>query len=146
MRVVRVDAVTGRELRMSVLRPHEPADRPMYEREDDPGTVHVAAIAEAGEPLAVGSAMSDPHPREPRDGDWRIRGMATRPDARGRGLGSLVLAELERAAAEQDARRVWCNARSGARRFYERAGYAAEGEEYEIAGIGPHWLMVHQLA
>lgn len=146
VRVARVDAATGRELRMSVLRPHEPAERAMYAREDDPGTIHVAALGPGEEVLAVGSVLADPYPRGARPGDWRIRGMATQPAARRRGLGALVLGELEAAARERGARRAWCNARSGARRFYERAGYETDGDEFELAGIGPHWLMRRMLA
>jgi hypothetical protein len=36
---------------------------------------------------------------------------------------------------------VWCNARTPARGFYERAGFAVEGEEFELPEIGPHVLM-----
>ena len=135
-----VDAETGRALRMAVLRRHEPPG-PMYGKEDDPATVHVAAFGEHGEVLAVGSVMADPHPREPREGDWRVRGMATRPEMRGGGLGGLVLDALEAAAREGGAARLWCNARTPAVGFYERAGWRVEGEQFEIAGIGPHHVM-----
>jgi GNAT superfamily N-acetyltransferase len=145
VRTVQVGAAAGRALRMSVLRPHEPPDRPMYPAEDDPSTLHFASLAANGEVLAVGSAMPDPHPADPREGDWRIRGMATRPDLRGRSLGARVLDALERAARERGGRRMWCNARSGARDFYARAGYEIEGGEFEIAGIGPHFRMVKRL-
>jgi predicted GNAT family N-acyltransferase len=37
---------------------------------------------------------------------------------------------------------VWCNARTPARGFYERAGFAAVGEEFALPDIGPHFLMV----
>ncbi len=141
-----VDAATGRALRNAVLRPGQPPEQPTYPREDDPQTLHFAAVeAAGGEVLAVGSVMPELHPREPRAGDWRIRGMATRPDLRGRGLGARVLDALERAAREGGAHRVWCNARSGARRFYERAGYETVGEELEIEGIGPHHVMSKRL-
>jgi GNAT superfamily N-acetyltransferase len=135
-----VDAGTGRALRMAVLRPHEPPG-PMYAKEDDPATVHIAALDEDGQVLAVGSVMADPHPREPREGDWRVRGMVTRPELRGRGLGLLVLAELEAVARRGGAERLWCNARTPAVGFYEGAGWRVEGEEFEIAGIGPHFVM-----
>ena len=140
VRVRAVDAETGRALRTAVLRPHEPPG-PMYPSEEDPATVHVAALGEDGEVLAVGSVMAEPHPREPREGDWRVRGMATRPDMRGRGLGLLVLAQLEAAAGQAGAARLWCNARTPAVGFYERAGWRVEGEEFQIAGIGPHFVM-----
>ena len=141
MRVVAVDAQTGRELRIAVLRPEQDPGEPMYARERDPATLHFAARGEDGEVLAVGSAMLEGDPREPRPGDWRVRGMATDPQRRGRGLGTLVLAAIEAAARERGAARLWCNARTPARGFYERAGFTVEGEEFEIPGIGPHFVM-----
>ncbi len=145
-RVEQVEAAVGRELRMSVLRPHEPSTRAMYPLEDDPATVHLAALGPRDEVLSVGSAMADPHPRSPRSGDWRIRGMATAPQRRGEGYGALVLDALLRLARERGGARIWCNARSPAREFYARAGFLVEGAEFEIEGIGPHFLMSRPLA
>ncbi|MGO9488234.1 MAG: GNAT family N-acetyltransferase [Solirubrobacteraceae bacterium] len=141
-----VSAAVGRPLRMAVLRPHEPADRAMYRAEEDPATLHVAAIRGEDEVLAVGSVMPDPYPGSPQPGDWRVRGMATRPDLRGTGLGALVLARCEQHARGEGGLRLWCNARVGARRFYEHAGLVAEGEVFELPGIGPHVLMSKRLA
>ena len=141
VRIVPVDAATGRPLRHAVLRPDDPPEQPMYAREEDAGTLHFAALGDGDEVLAVGSAMAEGHPRDPGPGDWRIRGMTTRADLRGRGFGQRVLEALERSAREQGATRLWCNARTGARGFYERAGFVVEGEEFEIAGIGPHFVM-----
>jgi GNAT superfamily N-acetyltransferase len=140
-----VDALTGRELRMQVLRPHQPPGEPMYALEDAPATAHYAALDPAGQVLAVGSVMAEGHPRSPREGDWRVRGMATRAALRGAGLGGMVLAELERHAREHGGARVWCNARAGARRFYEGAGFHVEGDAFEIPGIGPHLLIAKAL-
>ena len=64
----------------------------MYAQEGDPDTAHYAALGADGAVLAVGSVMGEGHPHEPRDGDWRVRGMATEPELRGHGLGKLVLA------------------------------------------------------
>lgn len=141
---VRVELVSfevSRPLRMAVLRPGDPPERPMHRREANPTTAHVAALGPAGEVLSVGSVMADPHPLDPSEGDWRLRGMATRPELRGLGLGALVLARCEQHAVEHGARRLWCNARIGALSFYERAGMSSEGEKFDIAGIGPHRLM-----
>jgi ribosomal protein S18 acetylase RimI-like enzyme len=67
--------------------------------------------------------------------------MATDAGARGRGLGGAVLAALIEHAREHGAARVWCNARTPARAFYERAGFHVTSEEFEIAPIGPHFVM-----
>lgn len=145
LRVLAVPAELARPLRMAVLRPDDPPERPMHAREHAPETVHVAAL-EGEEVLSVGSVMPDPHPRDPRPGDWRLRGMATRPELRGRGIGALVLAECEHRARLGGARRIWCNARTPARSFYGRGGLRVEGEEFEIPGIGPHLLMAKRLS
>jgi GNAT superfamily N-acetyltransferase len=141
VRVLAVSPDAGQALRMTVLRPSQAPGEQMYALERDPATAHYAALAGDGSVLAVGSVMEEGHPRDPREGDWRVRGMATRPDLRGRGLGGLVLVALERHARERGARRLWCNARTGARAFYERAGWSIEGEEFEIPEIGPHFVM-----
>ena len=43
------------------------------------------AATVAGEVLAVASVMPEGLPGDPLPGDWRIRGMASTPDVRGRG-------------------------------------------------------------
>jgi GNAT superfamily N-acetyltransferase len=130
---------------MAVLRPGVDPREPAYTREREEGTLHFAALA-GEEVLALGSVMAEAHPRDPRPGDWRVRGMATKAEERGRGLGALVLAALEGAARERGAARLWCNARTPAVGFYERAGFRAEGAEFEIPGIGPHFVMAKTVA
>ena len=146
VRVIAVGAGEGQALRMAVLRPSQAPGEEMYAREAEAATAHYAALAEDGEVLAVGSVMADPHPLAPREGDWRVRGMATRPELRSRGLGAMVLHALEDHARGRGGQRAWCNARSGARAFYEREGWSAEGEEFEIPEIGPHFLMAKPLS
>ena len=61
--------------------------------------------------------------------------MAADASVRGRGHGAAVLAELHREAIRRGVREVELQSQVSARRFYERAGYVAIGEEYEEAGI-----------
>ena len=122
-----------RALRQAVLRPHDtPAQLAALE-----GTDAFAVGAFDGEALvAVGFVGRDGGP-----GDWRIRGMATAPAARGRGAGSAVLDALLRHAAAEGAQRIWCNARTPARSLYERAGLRVVSDEFELPMIGPHLVM-----
>ncbi len=138
--VLAVEARVAQPLRMSVLRPGASPGQAMHEREHAPETVHIAAMR-GGEVLSVASVMPDPHPRRPAPGDWRLRGMATRAQERRTGLGGLVLAECERLARAAGAARLWCNARTPAVSFYRRGGLEVEGEEFNVPGIGPHFLM-----
>ena len=133
-------------LRGAVLRPGLPLSQARYRADDDPDTAHVALrVADEPEqdgPVAVGTVLREPPPWEPARSDgWRIRGMATRPDVRGRGLGRLVLDALVDHVAAHDGGVLWCNARTGATPFYGRAGFVARGEVFDVPGIGPHHTM-----
>jgi GNAT superfamily N-acetyltransferase len=100
-----------------------------------PGNLAVGAFA-ADELVAVGMIT----PGDPAEG-WRVRGMATAPEFRGRGAGGAVLAALVSEAARAGATRVWCNARTPAVSLYERAGFRAVSDEFELPSIGPHYVM-----
>jgi L-Ala-D/L-Glu epimerase len=122
-----------RALRQAVLRPHEAVeDMAAGEPED---AFSVGAFA-GGELVSVGLIAPDGEP-----GGWRIRGMATAPGARGTGAGTGVLDALVRHALAEGARRIWCNARTPARQFYERAGFRVISPEFELPMIGPHLVM-----
>jgi predicted GNAT family N-acyltransferase len=61
--------------------------------------------------------------------------MAADASVRGQGHGAAVLAELHRQAVLRGVTEVELHAQVSARRFYERAGYAAVGDVYQEAGI-----------
>jgi ribosomal protein S18 acetylase RimI-like enzyme len=67
--------------------------------------------------------------------------MATAPQARGKGAGAAVLDALVQHALDGGAARVWCNARTPAISLYERAGFRVVSEQFELPGIGPHFVM-----
>jgi GNAT superfamily N-acetyltransferase len=129
-----VDPATTRPLRQRVLRPHESLEE--LASHEPPGVHAVGAFSEHGELVAAGFVCPDGGV-----GEWRIRGMATEPRHRGQGAGAAVLAQLVEYAIGQGATRIWCNARTPAVSLYARAGFAIESEEFEIAGIGPHFVL-----
>jgi ribosomal protein S18 acetylase RimI-like enzyme len=122
-----------RVLRQSILRAHESVEQLAAH---EPPDAYAVGAFERDELLAVGFVAPDGPP-----GSWRVRAMATVAAARGRGLGGAVLAALVEHAREHGAARVWCNARTPARAFYERAGFRVISEEFEIAPIGSHYVM-----
>lgn len=65
----------------------------------------------------------------------RLGRMAVTRERRGEGLGAVLLAHAHAVAAGAGAREVELHAQVDVRGFYERAGYAAQGEEFEEAGI-----------
>jgi GNAT superfamily N-acetyltransferase len=143
--VERVEARVVRPLRHAVLRPGRAEDQSAYPADDHPDTVHVAARMSgeiSADAVSVGTVLRAPPPWEPERSDgWRVRGMATRPDARRRGLGGLVLDALLDHVAERGGGLVWCNARVAAQQLYARAGFVTRGAVFELPDIGPHYLM-----
>ena len=126
-----------RPLRRRVLRPHESLEE--LASHEPPG-VHAIGAFDGEELVAVGFVCPDGEA-----GEWRVRGMATAPAYRGRGAGAAILDALLEHARSQGATRVWCNARTPALGLYERAGFERESDEFEIPGIGPHFVMARRV-
>ena len=131
--VRRVPVERTRPLRRAILRPHQTCAQ--IAAHEPPGAVAFAAL-DGEELVAVGLVGPDGTP-----GGWRVRGMATAPQARRRGAGTAVLDALVAHARTHGAQRIWCNARTPARALYARAGFAVVSEEFELPQIGPHVVM-----
>jgi GNAT superfamily N-acetyltransferase len=147
VRVVAVPADVVRPLRRQVLRPHQTVADQVYPGDALPGAAHFAALAADDDTvLGIASIAPEPYPGPGggAEGDFRVRGMATAPSARGTGLGAQLLTACLDHARTAGARRIWCNARTPARGFYEREGFTTVGDEFELPEIGPHFLMVLQ--
>lgn len=79
---------------------------------------------------------------------WQLRGMATAPEQRGRGLGRILLSQAEEyilSLSRVAPVILWCNARIEAVGFYEKLGWKKEGIEFIIKGIGRHYRMTRRL-
>lgn len=77
-------------------------------------------------------------------GEARMRQVAVAADAQGRGIGRLLVAKFEAEARRRGAARVVLHARRTAVAFYERLGYAVEGEPFQEVGL-PHRSMSRTL-
>lgn len=126
-------------LRLRVLRPGQPPSSVDHEHDHWPDTLHVAGFDDAGDVVACatfyGEATADGRPA------WRLRGMATAPEVRGCGYGAAALRFGVDEIRSRGGSLLWCNARAGAVWFYERLGFIVVSEEFEIAPIGPHYVM-----
>ncbi len=155
--LARVPAAETRDLRRAILRPSQPPEACVYPGDDEPASLHLAIRdpdSARGDLIAVASFYREFIPGEPanagspRTPDLRIRGMAVLPEHRGRGLGrGFVEAGLAIARQQTPPPAVaWCNARTTACAYYEKLGFTPRGDEFEIEGIGPHFVMVRELA
>jgi len=131
-------------LRHAVLRPGLPLHTARFDGDDEPATRHFGAfVAPTGAAVACVSCI-----RRRREGAdaWQVRGMATRADLAGRGIGrGLLTFALDALRAEGGPRLVWCNARVTALRFWERAGWTVASDVFEIPGVGSHRVLERRL-
>ena len=121
--------VTALRHRVFVLEQGVPAELEHDER--DATAVHALSRDDAGRVVATGRLLPD----AAGPGRAVVGRMAAAAEVRGRGHGSAVLATLERAAAGCGQTEVELHAQVTARRFYERAGYRAVGQEHVEVGI-----------
>jgi len=141
-----VPAAATWALRRQVLRPTRADTELALPDDDGPSTGTYAALDR--DSTVVSSARVAPSPRPPileaasASGPvWRLRGMATRPDLRGQGIGARVLGRAITHVAEHGGGVLWCNARLPARSLYHRAGFVEAGEPWDDPEIGPHVVM-----
>ena len=132
-----VDPEETVDLRQRVLRPHWTTDQ-MRAASDPAPTI---AVYVDDRVVATANVRPEGMPDDPREGDWRLRGMASEPELRGRGYGAAALRGALDHVRENGGRRVWCNARTGAMGFYERHGFTVVGEEFDLPDAGSHYLM-----
>lgn len=96
--------------------------------------LHAVAYDEDGTAIATGRLLPDGH----------IGRMAVRDSARNRGVGAEILRVLMEQARLRGHGAVQLNAQISAENFYQREGFAREGELFEEAGI-THIHMVRKL-
>jgi GNAT superfamily N-acetyltransferase len=132
----------GRPLRWNHLRPGMPKGGSIYDRAPD--AFHVGVFA-GGDLVGSASLLLEDQAGGVTPGIWRLRGMITHPDWRGRTVGGRALAfavaELERRGASL----VWCDGRTPALAFYRRHGFHPVGAEFETPGTGPHYRLIRPL-
>jgi GNAT superfamily N-acetyltransferase len=137
------DEVIG--LRQAVLRPHQRPDEVRFPDDEGVATVHFCAQDDDGEVVGVVSLMKQSPPWRPELDAWRLRGMATAPEWRGKGVGRALVGVVFDHIAAGGGGLLWCNARLAAVGFYERAGMVTTGETWEEPVIGPHIAMFAQV-
>jgi ribosomal protein S18 acetylase RimI-like enzyme len=114
-------------LRDAVLRPNLPPGGSHYPGDDAPDTLHLGIYVTASAQIrlaAVATLCREPMPGEEISSFWRLRGMATLPEYRGRGFGKKLAQRCITYAAEQCGTLVWCTSRVATVPFYRALGFA----------------------
>ncbi|MFO0832921.1 MAG: GNAT family N-acetyltransferase [Phycisphaerales bacterium] len=154
MHVRHVQPVDTHDLRRRVLRDGRPDAEVVFP--GDEHATHFAAFGEGAAPLAIASLYAAPL-KEPAwwgavapAHQYQFRGMASAPEARGRGFADAVMRAMisdvrDRTPATEHAL-LWCNARLAAVGFYRRFGMGVVSPGFQITGVGPHVVMTVPLS
>ena len=133
------------DLRHAVLRQGLPREEAFFPGDDATSSRHCGAFVNA---TAVGCATLSASQWEGEPA-WQLRGMATLPGFRGKGLGRALLEQVEGDLSAGDANQpgalLWCNARTPAIGFYENMGWRVISAPFEIPTAGPHVKMIKRL-
>lgn len=128
-----------RDLCWKILR--APYGKPRITEQDDTDTkdypIMVCEID--GIPIGVGRA----HFISKKEA--QIRSISVEPDWEGKGIGSIVLKELEKIVIEKGARRIIIHARNSAIAFYKKNGYLEVEPSYTLFDEIEHTLMEKQV-
>lgn len=133
-------------LRNEILRPGKDISACIFEGDDAPNTRHFGAIDKTDKIVGIVSVYRNDNPSIKIENAYQIRAMATDSTCRGKGVGKLLLAAVEKYAKAEGSPLVWANARTSATGFYTKEGYRLASSEFNIDGIGPHYLVIKPLA
>lgn len=133
------------EIRGEILRPGQPEARRQFPDDDAPETLHLGYFTEGLKLVGVATVLHDPPPNTNNPNAWRLRGMATLPEVRGKGYGEQLLLAAIGHVACKGGNIFWCNARTPAIAFYQRHGFLPDGEEFLIDESGPHYYMARRM-
>jgi N-acetylglutamate synthase-like GNAT family acetyltransferase len=75
----------------------------------------------------------------------QIRYMAVEEGLQGKGVGTIILKELERSAKRRGANHIILNARESAVDFYKKQGYRMVRKASTLFGVIPHYRMRKKL-
>ncbi len=124
------------ELRWKILR--KPWNQPRGSEKDEleDSSIHIMVCDEDDNLAGVGRA----HFNSP--GEAQIRYMAVEEGWQGKGVGMVILSELEKRSIHAGAKNIILHARDNAIEFYKKNGYKIIEESHTLFGEIKHYLMI----
>jgi predicted GNAT family N-acyltransferase len=131
-------------LRSKMLRDGAPLEDCIFPTDKAEGIFHLAYYLGDTEVATV--ATFYPQHIEGREASgYQLRGMATDTPYFGKGYGALLIKYAVDYIKTAKAEYIWCNARTSAVDFYKKQGFEIISDEFEIPGVGPHYVMILNL-
>ncbi|TCC92235.1 GNAT family N-acetyltransferase [Pedobacter frigiditerrae] len=130
-------------LRSKVLRNGMPLEDCVFPTDKVEGAFHLAFYV--GDEIATIASFFPKNYKDKVELGYQLRGMATDTPFLGKGYGKQLVEFAIEYIKKTKAQYIWCNARTSAIKFYQKLGFDLVGEEFEIAGVGPHYEMILNL-
>ncbi|WP_316633544.1 GNAT family N-acetyltransferase [uncultured Flavobacterium sp.] len=132
MTIKRIEPSETWEIRHEVMWPHKPVE--FVQLEEDNLGLHFGVFDQEKLVSIVSCFIADQ--------EMQFRKLATLEEYQGKGIASQLLNFIFEIAKEQNLRKIWCNARSNKKSFYEKLGmldthkiFSKEGQEFTIMEI-----------
>ena len=114
-------------------------DECRFINDDAEGSFHLGFYVE--EELACVASLHPQTYGEFEGKAYQLRGMATAEHFQGKGYGNRLVNFAITYLRGQKVNYVWCNARKKAVPFYMSTGFEVISPEFDVPGIGPHYVM-----
>ncbi|WP_159083999.1 GNAT family N-acetyltransferase [Saccharobesus litoralis] len=131
-------------LRSLVLNPNLEVNTFSFEGDDKPDTQHYAAMHH-DEVLAIGSVYAQQSDLIEGGTHARLRGFATDPGLRNKGVGSHLLEDIEKKLTAQKYDVIWSSVTANSLLFYQKRGYNAIGSEIFEPTLGKMVIVAKRL-
>jgi GNAT superfamily N-acetyltransferase len=128
-------------VRQAILRPGKPIENCFFEGDKLDTTTHYGIFIDK-EVVGVVSVFLNSNINFTETTQFQLRGMAISDSVQRKGLGKLLLDEVENCIFQKNGNLViWFNARESAVAFYKKSKYQMIDEPFDIEGIGTHYIM-----
>lgn len=131
-------------VRGPILRPGKPIESCRFEGDDLSTTIHFGLFKDR-EMIGVVSVFEVKNKNFEAEKQYQVRGMAVLENQQQQGYGNILMDEVEKLAQHNKVGVIWFNAREKAVNFYKKLGYETFGTEFDIMGIGTHYIMWKQI-
>ena len=127
------------DLRWRILR--APLNRPKLNINDEikDESIKLIVCEENGEVVGTGRASFNSAT------EAQIRSMAVEENYQGKGIGSLIVSELEKRVTKLGIKTIFIDSRDTAEKFYKKHGYQATNDSYILLDKIPHIRMIKNL-
>ena len=144
MNVKQIDAKDTYAIRNEVLRQGLPVETCYFEDDKEDSTFHLGAYID-DKLCSIASFYLKNNKALDYEFQFQLRGMATVKAHRANGLSSALLRTAFPLIKQNHVKVLWCHARTEAVGFYKKVGFKVLGDEFQIEGVGPHYLMFKEI-